>query len=63
MLQSALDDLRKRLFQNGCPQVIINLHVNDVLERNRNKRDVLVPMVPKKDVIRILLLYLGLQSN
>ena len=63
MLQSALDDLRKLPFQNGCPQVIINLHVNDVLERNRNKRDVLVPMVPKKDVIRILLLYLGLQSN
>ena len=46
------------------PQGIINFHVNDVLERNRNgnKRDVPVPVVPKKDVI-ILLPYLGLQSN
>ena len=34
-----------------------------MLERNRNKRDVPVPMVPKKDVIRLLLPYLGLQSN
>ena len=33
-----------------------------VLERNRNKRDVPVPIVPKKDVI-IFLPYLGLQSN
>ena len=33
-----------------------------VLERNRNKRDVPVPVVPKKDFI-ILLPCLGLQSN
>jgi len=49
-------------FQIGYPHRIINCHVNDVLDRNRNKRDDPVPMVPKKDVI-ILLPYLGLQSN
>ena len=58
LLQSALDDLKKCLLQNGYSQGIIIFHVNEVLERNRNKRDVPVPMVPKKNVI-ILLPYLG----
>ena len=58
LLQSALDDLKKCLLQNGYSQGIIIFHVNDVLERNRNKRDVPVPMVPKKNVI-IFLPYLG----
>ena len=48
LLQSALDDLRKLFLQDGYPQGIINFHVNDVLERNRNKRDVPVPMVPRR---------------
>ena len=38
------------------------VRINDILERKRNKGDVSVPMVPKKDVI-ILLPFLGLQSN
>ena len=59
-----LDGLCAKIKISCYPQGIINFHVNDVLERNRNgnKRDVPVPVVPKKDVI-ILLPYLGLQSN
>ena len=61
LLQSALNDLRKLPLQNGYPQGIINFPSNDLLERNRNKQSrwpCTIPMVPKKDVI-ILLLYLG----
>ena len=35
LLQSALNDLRKLLLQNGYPQGIINYHINDVLNKNR----------------------------
>ena len=61
LLQSALNDLRKLPLQNGYPQGIMNFPSNDLLERNRNKQSrwpCTIPMVPKKDVI-ILLLYLG----
>ena len=47
LLQSVLDDLRKHFLQNGYPQGIVNFHVNDVLERNRNIRDIPVAMVPR----------------
>ena len=60
LLQSALDDIRKRLLPKWLPPRNNQLpHIHDVLERNRNKRDGPVPMVPNKDVI-ILLPYLGL---
>ena len=64
LLQSALDDLRKLLLQNGYPHVIIAYNVNDVLNRNRNRNKPNSPVstVPKKDII-ILLPYLGLESN
>ena len=62
LLQSALDDLRKLLLQNGYPQGIITYNVNDVLNKNRNKPNSPVSTVPKKDII-ILLPYLGLESN
>ena len=52
LLQSALDDLRKLLLLNGYPQGKINFHVNDVLERNRNKR-----VVPFSMVCRRMLLF------
>ena len=60
LLQSALDDLRKLLLQNGYSHGIITYNVNDVL--NRNKPNSPVSTVPKKDII-ILLPYLGLESN
>ena len=62
LLQSALDDLRKLLLQNGYPQGIINCHVNDVLGTKPKQMRCPVRMVPKKDFI-ILLRYLGRQSN
>ena len=62
LLQSAVDDLRKLLLQNGYPQGIITYNVNDVLNKNRNKPNSPVSTVPKKDII-ILLPYLGLESN
>ena len=34
LLQSALNDLRKLLLQNGYPQGIINYHIKDVLNKN-----------------------------
>ena len=37
LLQSALNDLRKLLLQNGYQQGIINYHINDVLNKNRNQ--------------------------
>ena len=63
LLQSALNDLRKLLLQNGYPQGIINYHINDVLNKNRqHQHSNPVSTVPKKDIV-ILLPYLGLQSN
>ena len=62
LLQSALDDLRKLLLQNGYPQGIITYNVNDILNKNRNKPNSPVSTVPKKDII-ILLPYLCLESN
>ena len=56
LLQSALNDLRKLLLQNGYPQGIINYHINDVLNKNRQRQH------SKKDIV-IILPYLGLQSN
>ena len=61
--QSALNDLRKLLLQNGYPQGIVNYHINDVLNKNRqHQHSNPVSTVPKKDIV-ILLPYLGLQSN
>ena len=62
LLQSALNDLRKLLLQNGYPQGIINYHFNDFLNKNRHQHSNPVSTVPKKDIF-ILLPYLGLQSN
>ena len=63
LLQSALNDLRKLLLQNGYPQGIINYHINDVFNKNRqHQHSNPVCTVPKKDIV-ILLPYLGLQSN
>jgi len=62
LLQSALNDLKKLLLQNGCPQGVITYNINDVLNRNKNKPNDPAVTVPKKDVI-ILLPYLGLHSN
>ncbi|XP_068692920.1 uncharacterized protein [Montipora foliosa] len=63
LLQSALNDFRKLLLQNGYPQGIINYHINDVLNKNRqHQHSNPVSTVPKKDIV-IQLPYLGLQSN
>ena len=63
LAQSALNDLRKLLLQNGYPQGIINYHINDVLNKKRqNQHSNQVSTVPKKDIV-ILLPFLGLQSN
>ena len=62
LLQSAVDDLKKILLQNGYPKGIITYNVNDVLNRHSNKPVNPVPTVPRKDII-ILLPYLGLTSN
>ena len=63
LLQSALNDLRKLLLQNGYPRGIINYHINDVLNKNRqHQHSNPVSTVPKKGIV-ILLPYLGLQSN
>ena len=62
MLQSALNDLKKLLLQNGYLQGVITYNINDVLNRNKNKPNDPVVTVPKKDTI-ILLPYLGLHSN
>ena len=52
LLQSALNDLRKLLLQNGYPQGIINYHVNDVLNKNRqHQHSDPVSTVPKKDIV------------
>ena len=45
LLQSVLDDRRKLLLQNGYLQGIINHHVNDNLNRHRNKQGSLVRML------------------
>ena len=62
LLQSAVEDLKRLLLQNGYPQGIITFNINDVLNKNKNKPKEPVATVPKKDVI-ILLPYIGLHSN
>ena len=63
LLQSALNDLQKIFLQNGYPQGIINYHINDVLNKNRqHQHSNPVSTVLKKDII-ILFPYLGLQNN
>ena len=63
LVQSAVKDLRKLLLDNCCyPQGIITYHINDVLNRHKNKSDNAVPTVPQKDII-ILLRYLGFHRN
>ena len=49
-------------FMNGYSRGIINYNINDVLKKNRNKLNIPVFTVPKKD-LTILLPYLGLESN
>ena len=61
LLQSALNDLRKLILQNGHPQGIINYHINDVLNINKHQHSNPMSTVSKKDIV-ILLPYLGLQS-
>ena len=62
LLQSAQNDLKKFLLQNGYPQGAITYNVNDVLNRNKNKPTNPVVAVPKKDII-ILFPYLDLHSD
>ena len=62
LLQSAVEDLKRLLLQNGYPQGIITFNINDVLNKNKNKPNEPVATVPKKDVI-VLLSYIGLHSN
>ena len=62
MLQSAVEDLKKLLLQNGYPQGIVTLNINDVLNRNKNKPTEPVAKVLKKDVI-VLFSYIGLHSS
>ena len=62
LLQSAVEELKRLLLQNGYPQGIITFNINDVLNKNKNKPKEPVATVPKKDVI-ILLPYIGLHSN
>ena len=60
LLQSAVEDLKRLLLQNGYPQGIITFNINDVL--NKNKPNEPVATVPKKDVI-VVLPYIGLHRN
>ena len=60
LLQSAVEDLKRLLLQNGYPQGIITFNINDVL--NKNTPNEPVATVPKKDVI-VVLPYIGLHSN
>ena len=62
LLQSAIEDLKRLLLQNGYPQGIITFNINDVLNKNENKPNVPVATVPKNYVI-VLLPYIGLHSN
>ena len=62
LLKSAVEDLKRLLLQNGYPQGIITLNINNVLNKNRNRPNDPVATVPQNDVI-ILLPYLGLHSN
>ena len=62
LLKSAVEDLKRILLQNGYPQGIITLNINNVLNKNRNRPNDPVATVPQKYVI-ILLPYLGLHSN
>ena len=54
----ALEPLNKPPKNSSIPQGIINYHINDVLNKNRQQHNNPVSTVPKKDII-ILLPYLG----
>ena len=54
LLQSAVEDLKRLLLQNGYPQGIITFNINDVLNKNRNKPNEPVATVPKRDDIVLL---------
>jgi len=62
LLQSAVEDLKRLLLQNGYPQGIITFNINDVLNKKKNKPNEPTATVPKKDVT-ILLPYIALHSN
>ena len=49
LLQSAVEDLKSLLLQNGYPQGIITFNINDVL--NKNKPNEPVATVPQKYLI------------
>jgi len=61
LLQSAVQDLKRLLLQNGYPQGI-TFNVNDALNKNKNKPNEPIATVRKKDVT-ILLSYIALHSN
>ena len=63
LLQSALNDLKKLLLQNGYPQGVITYNINDVLNRNKNKPNDPVVTVPKKDIIRPVTLLRSSQQS
>ena len=48
LVQSAVEDLKRLLLQNGYPQGIITFNINDVLNKNKNKPNEPVATVPKK---------------
>ena len=50
LLQSAVEDLRKLLLQNGYPQGIITFNINDVLNKNKNKPNEPIATVPPKKI-------------
>ena len=48
LVQSAVEDLKRLLLQNGYPQGIITFNIDDVLNKNKNKPNEPVATVPKK---------------
>ena len=48
LLQSAVEDLKRFLLQNGYPYGIITFNINDVLNKNKNKPNEPVATVPKR---------------
>ena len=59
--ESAVKDLKRPLLQNGYPQGIITLNINNVLNRNKNKPNEPMSTVPQN--MLSLLPYTGLHSN
>ena len=60
-LRSCLNELRKLLFQNGYPAVVINYKIND-LNRQQNRPRNPITTVPKRETISVLP-YLWVQSK